>query len=42
VPLQLDTVLSKLNVQLRTLSLATLLEALWEARTPSNVRKLKA
>jgi hypothetical protein len=42
VPLQPDAVLSKLDVQLRTPSPATLLEALWEARTPSNVRKLEA
>jgi hypothetical protein len=42
VPLQPETVLSKLDVQLRTPTLAALLEALWEARTPSNVRELKA
>jgi hypothetical protein len=42
VPLQPDTVLSKLDVQLRTPSPATLPEALWEARTPSNVRELEA
>jgi hypothetical protein len=40
VPLQPDTVLSKLNVQLRTPTPATLPEAPWEARTPSNVREL--
>jgi hypothetical protein len=34
--------LSKLDVRLRTLSLATLPEALWEARTLSNVRELEA
>jgi hypothetical protein len=43
VPLQPDTVLSKLDVQLRTPTpLEALLEALWEARTPSNVRELDA
>jgi hypothetical protein len=42
VPLQPDTVLSKLDVQLRTPTPAALIEALWEARTPSNVRELDA
>jgi hypothetical protein len=46
VPLQPDTVLSKLDVQLRTPTPASraeaLWEALWEARTPSNVRELEA
>jgi hypothetical protein len=42
VPLQLDTVLSKLNVQLRTPTPTALPEAPWEARTPSNVRELEA
>jgi hypothetical protein len=42
VPLQPDAVLSKLDVQLRTPTLADLPEALWEARTLSNVRELKA
>jgi hypothetical protein len=42
VPLQPDAVLSKLDVQLRTPTPAALLEALWEARTPSNVRELEA
>jgi hypothetical protein len=43
VPLQPDTVLSKLDVQLRTPSPpAALTEAYWEARTPSNVRELEA
>jgi hypothetical protein len=42
VPLQPDTVLSKLDVQLRTPTPAALLEAPWEARTPSNVRELDA
>ena len=43
MPLQLETVLSKLDVQLRTPTPpAALAEALWEARTPSNARKLKA
>jgi hypothetical protein len=40
---QPDVVLSKLDVQLRTLTPpAALAEAVWEARTPSNVRELKA
>ncbi|KAK1916404.1 MFS-type transporter clz9 [Pyrenophora teres f. teres] len=42
VPLQPDAVLSKLDVQLRTPTSAALPEALWEARTPSNVRELEA
>ncbi|KAG9185080.1 hypothetical protein G6011_03027 [Alternaria panax] len=42
VPLQPDVVLSKLDVQLRTPTPATLPEAPWEARTPSNVRELEA
>jgi hypothetical protein len=42
VPLQPDAVLSKLDVQLRTPTPADLPEALWEARTPSNVRELEA
>jgi hypothetical protein len=42
VPLQPDVVLSKLDVQLRTPTPAALLEAIWEARTPSNVRELEA
>jgi hypothetical protein len=43
VPLQPETVLSKLDVQLRTPTLlAALTEALWEARTLSNARELKA
>jgi hypothetical protein len=42
VPLQPDTVLSKLDVQLRTPTPAALPEAPWEARTPSNVRELDA
>jgi hypothetical protein len=43
VPLQPDIVLSKLDVQLRTPTPpAALVEALWEARTPSNVRELEA
>ena len=43
VPLQPDAVLSKLDVQLRTPSPpAALIEALWQARTPSNVRELEA
>jgi hypothetical protein len=37
-----DAVLSKLDVQLRTPTPAALSEALWEARTPSNVRELEA
>jgi hypothetical protein len=44
VPLQPDVVISKLDVQLRTPTPtpASIVEALWEARTPSNVRKLTA
>ena len=43
VPLQPDVVLSKLDVQLRTPTPpAALAEALWEARTPSNIRELDA
>jgi hypothetical protein len=42
VPLQPDTVLSKLDVRLRTPTPAALPEAHWEARTPSNVRELDA
>jgi hypothetical protein len=43
VPIQPETVLSRLDVQLRTPTPpAALAEALWEARTPSNARKLKA
>jgi hypothetical protein len=42
VPLLPDAVLSKLDVQLRTPTPDALPEALWEARTPSNVRELEA
>ena len=43
VPLQPDAVLSKLDIKLRTPTPpAALAEALWEARTPSNVRELEA
>jgi hypothetical protein len=42
VLLQSDAVLSKLNVRLRTPTPAALPEALWKARTPSNVRELEA
>ena len=45
VSLQPDAVLSKLNVQLRTPTtptLPTLVETLWQACTPSNVRELEA
>ena len=43
VPLQPDTVLSKLDVQLRTPTPpAALVEALWQACTPGNVRELEA
>ena len=43
MPLQPETVLSKLDVQLRTPTPpAALAEALWEARTPSNACELKA
>jgi hypothetical protein len=41
VPLQPDAVLSTLDVQLRTPT-PSLIEPLWEARTPSNVRELEA
>ncbi|KAF7569210.1 hypothetical protein PtrM4_116250 [Pyrenophora tritici-repentis] len=44
VPLQLEAVLSKLDVQLRTPTplAAALPEAPWVAQTPSNARKLEA
>ena len=42
VPHQPDVVLSKLDVQLRTPTPPALIEAPWEARTPSNVRELEA
>jgi len=42
VPLQPDVVLSMLDVQLRTPAPVALPEALWEAKTPSNVRELEA
>jgi hypothetical protein len=42
VPLQPDAVLSKLDIQLRTPTPPTLLEAPWIARIPSNVRELNA
>ncbi|KAJ8112653.1 hypothetical protein OPT61_g5026 [Boeremia exigua] len=43
VPYQLEAVLSKLDVQLRTPTPpAALTEALWEARAPSNARELEA
>ena len=43
MPLQPETVLLKLDVQLRTPTPpAATIEALWEARTLSNARKLKA
>jgi hypothetical protein len=43
VPHQPDAVLSKLDVQLRTPTPpAALINTLWEARTPSNIRELKA
>jgi hypothetical protein len=42
VPLQPDVIISKLDIQLRTPTLASIVEALWEARTPSNVRELTA
>jgi hypothetical protein len=42
VPLEPDVVLSNLDVQLRTPTPPALVEALWEARTPSNVRELEA
>jgi hypothetical protein len=42
VPLQPDAVLSKLDIKLRTPTPPAVLEALWQARTPSNTRELKA
>ena len=43
VPLQLDAVLSKLDIKLRTPTPpAILAEALWQARTLSNIRELEA
>jgi hypothetical protein len=42
VPHQPDVMLSKLDVQLRTLTPPALIESLWEARTPSNIRELEA
>jgi hypothetical protein len=42
VPLQPDVVLSQLDVQLRTPTPDALPEAIWEARTPSNIRELEA
>jgi hypothetical protein len=43
VPLQADVVLSKIDIQLRTLTPPTLLEvAIWEAQTPRNVREIEA
>ena len=43
VPLQLEAVLSKVDVQLRTPTPpAALPEAPWVAQTPSNARELKA
>ena len=42
VPLEPETVLSKLDIQLRTPTPATPTEALWQARTPSNVCELEA
>jgi hypothetical protein len=43
VPHQPDAVLSKLDVQLRTPTPpAALINTLWEARTPSNIRELEA
>jgi hypothetical protein len=41
VPLQPDVVLSRLDVQLHTPTPPALVEALWEARTLSNVRELE-
>ena len=42
VPHQPDTVLSNLDVQMRTPTPAALPEAVWEACTPSNIRELEA
>ena len=42
VPYNLEVVLLKLNIRLRTLLPAALLEAFWESRTLSNVYKLES
>jgi hypothetical protein len=44
ITLQPDAILSKLDLQLPTPTppVAALVEALWQARTPSNVRELEA
>ena len=42
IPLQPDVVLSKLDIKLRTPTPPAILEALWQARTPSNTRELEA
>jgi hypothetical protein len=42
IPLQPDVILSKLDMHLRTPTPTALPEAPWEAKTPSNVHKLKA
>ncbi|KAI1676137.1 DDE superfamily endonuclease [Pyrenophora tritici-repentis] len=42
VPLQPDAVLSRLDIKLRTPTPPAILEALWQARTPSNTRELEA
>ncbi|KAH7563608.1 hypothetical protein BM1_00655 [Bipolaris maydis] len=42
VPLQPDAVLSRLDIKLRTPTPPAVLEALWQARTPSNTRELEA
>jgi hypothetical protein len=42
IPFQPDVVLLKLDIQLRTPTPPTIVEAPWEARTPSNVRELEA
>jgi hypothetical protein len=42
IPLQPDVVLLKIDMRLRTPTPTALPEAIWEARTPSNVRELEA
>ncbi|KAB2098612.1 hypothetical protein AG0111_0g13157 [Alternaria gaisen] len=42
VPLQPDAVLSRLDIKLRTPTPPAVLDALWQARTPSNTRELEA
>jgi hypothetical protein len=42
VPFNLDVVLSKLDVRLRTLTLLQRDDAAWEAKTPRNAKELEA